>query len=110
MQKIKLALLSTLAGVLVLPIVAFALPAGVPAISSLTQIVIYIENALWVIFGLIAVVMFVMAGILFLTAGGQPEKVQSARSAFIWGVAGVVVGIVAYSIVAIVGTVMQGGA
>ncbi|MEI7425091.1 MAG: hypothetical protein WCK10_03170 [Candidatus Staskawiczbacteria bacterium] len=108
MQKIKLTL--ALVGLLALPVMAFAIPAGVPSISGLTQIVTYIENALWIIFGLIAVICFVMAGILFLTAGGQPEKVQSARSAFIWGIAGVVVGIVAYSIVQIVSTVMQGGA
>lgn len=108
MQKIKLTL--ALIGASVLPFMASALPPGVPSISGLTQIVVYIENALWIIFGLIAVICFVYAAILFLTAGGQPEKIQSARSAFIWGIAGVVVGIVAYSIIAIVSTVMQGGA
>lgn len=107
MQKIKLTLASAVT--LLLPVMAFALPAGVPSIGNLTAIVTYIENALWIIFGLIAVIAFVMAGILFLTAGGQPEKIQSARSAFIWGIAGVVVGIVAYSVVAIISGVMQGG-
>lgn len=110
MQKIKIALALVLSAVLLSPVVALAVPAGVPTVSGLNQIVTYIENALWIIFGLIAVIMFVIAGITFMTAGGQPDKVATARSAFIWGVAGVVVGILAYSIIAIVSTVMQGGA
>ena len=102
MENKKIALISL--GVLLLPLMAFAQPAG--NISSLNALVDKIESALWIIFGLIAVVAFVVAGILFLTAGGAPEKVQAARAAFIWGVAGVVVGIVAYSIVAIVSSVI----
>lgn len=109
MQKIKIALALVLSAVLLSPVVALAVPAGVPTVSGLSQIVTYIENALWIIFGLIAVIMFVVAGITFMTAGGQPDKVATARSAFIWGVAGVVVGILAYSIIAIVSTVMKGG-
>lgn len=105
MTKTKIALIS--AGILLLPILAFAQPSV--QIGSLQNLVNQIERAIWIIFGLIAVIAFVTAGILFLTAGGQPEKVQSARSAFIWGIVGVVVGIVAYSIIAIVSSVMGGG-
>jgi hypothetical protein len=73
-------------------------------IGTLTDLVSKIETVIWVVFGLIAVIMFVIAGILFLTASGSPEKIQAARSAAIWGVVGVVIGILAYSIVAIVNT------
>ena len=52
-------------------------------IGSLTQIIHAIENAMGLVFGAIAVIMFLAAGILFLTAGGQPEKIQAARSALI---------------------------
>jgi len=103
MTKTKIALVTL--GAMLLPVLAFAQPAV--SIDSLTSIVASIERALWIIFGAIAVICFVMAGILFLTAGGAPEKVQAARSAFIWGVAGVVVGIVAYSIIAIVSSVIS---
>lgn len=111
MQKIKITLASI--GALVLPVLASAQVAANPtgvSISGLTALAAYIENALWIIFGLIAVISFVTAGILFLTANGQPEKIASARSAFMWGIAGVVVGIIAFSIVAIVSNVMRGGA
>jgi hypothetical protein len=94
--------------ILALPVLALAqmeanAPGGTGAtIGSLTQIIHDIENAMGLIFGAIAVICFLTAGILFLTAGGVPEKVQAARSAFLWGIAGVIVGIVAFSIVAIV--------
>lgn len=88
---------------LVLPVLASA--QGVPSGgASLQQLIDGIKSAAWMIFGAVAVVCFVIAGILFLTAQGSPEKVQSARSAFLWGVAGVVIGILAYSIITIVQT------
>ena len=96
----KTQIVLTTLSILLLPVLAFAQPPV--AIDSLDAIVIAIQRVIWVVFGLIAVIAFVSAGILFLTASGQPEKVQAARSAFIWGVVGVVVGIVAYSIIAIV--------
>lgn len=108
MTKIKLALASL--GTFLLPVVAFALngtqPPGSTSIQDLPSLVTKIENFVWIIFGCIAVVMFVVAGILFLTSQGQAEKIQNARSAFLWGVAGVVVGIIAYSILAIIGSAL----
>ena len=98
MTKIKIALI--MLGILLLPVLASAQPTA--TISSLQEIVNSIQRVIWIVFGLIVVISFVTAGILFLTAGGAPEKVQAARSAFIWGIVGVVVGIVAYSIIAIV--------
>ena len=102
MKKITLGLISL--GIMALPLLAFAQPAV--RISSLQDMVTKIESAVWIIFGGIAVVAFVVAGILFLTAGGQPDKVTAARSAFLWGVAGIVVGILAYSIISIVSSVI----
>jgi hypothetical protein len=101
-KKITLGLATI--GVMALPLLAFAQPAV--TISSLTDLITKIEAAIWIVFGGIAVLMFVVAGILFLTAGGAPEKVATARSAVLWGVAGIVVGIVAYSIVAIVSSMV----
>jgi len=58
--------------------------------------------ATWIIFGVITVVCFVIAGVLFLTAAGDPQKLSQAKLAVIWGAVGVVVGIVAYSIIYLV--------
>ena len=99
-QKILTGLVSV--AILAAPVLAFAQPTG--QITSLCALIQKIESIVWMAFGLIAVIAFVVAGILFLTAGGTPEKVQAARSAFLWGVAGVLVGIVAFSIIAIIGS------
>lgn len=111
MKKIKLTLLSISA--LLLPVAAFAqmqptAPGGPgTTVGSLQQVINAITNAAGLVFGAIAVIAFIMAGILFLTAGGQPDKVHAARSAFILGVAGVVVGIIAFSIIAIVSSIIR---
>jgi uncharacterized membrane protein len=67
-----------------------------------TDIITKILNSLWILFTAIAVIMFVIAGITFLTANGEPEKLKLARSALIGGTVGVIVGIIAYSIITIV--------
>ena len=53
-------------------------------------------------FALFALVSFVIAGIFFLTAQGQPEKLKIARSFVLWGVVSIIVAILAYSIITIV--------
>jgi len=113
---IKKILFSFFSAVLFLPAIVSAqlepyAPAdtGAPHITDIASIVHSIENVVALVFGCIAVVMFVFAGVLFLTAQGEPEKIKTARSAFIWGVAGVVVGIIAFSIIAIVSSFLTSG-
>ena len=101
----KLISLSLALSLAVLPALAFAqINTTVPwnQVSDITSLGNKIAQASWVIFGIIAVVCFVIAGILFLTSRGNTEQLTAARSAFIWGVAGVVVGIIAFSIINIV--------
>jgi len=107
MSKTKIALISSAA--LLLPIVALAQIGGQPPTIStdLTSLGNKIANATWIVFTVIAVIMFVVAGVLFLTARGQPEKVQEARGAFIWGVVGVVVAILAFTIINVVKIALQ---
>ena len=98
---VKKTLLSiTLISAVILPAVAMAQPAK--QITDINQLANAISRAIWIVFGIVALVCFVIAGVLFLTSAGNPEKVQAARSAFLWGVAGVVVGVLAFSIVKIV--------
>lgn len=104
-MKKKIALSLLLLGVLAMPALALADVAigdRPPAVSDLSTLVTAILNVMWVVFVVIAVVMFVVAGIMFVTSQGQPEKIATARQSFIWGIAGVVVAIVAFSIITIV--------
>lgn len=111
MKKITLTLVSL--STLLLPVLALAQMQpianggyGTPP-TSFNALINNIEMLMGLVFGGIAVVMFVIAGITFLTAQGDPEKVGSARMAFIWGVAGVIVGLIAFSIIAIVSTLVH---
>lgn len=79
---------------------------GPGASLSITSIGLGIANAIWVVFTIIAVIAFVTAGVLFLTAFGDPTKLTKARSAFIWGIAGVFVAILAYGIVSLIRTLI----
>ena len=102
MKKIIVSLL--LLSVLLVPVMVSAQP--VVTINSLEQLVNAIKRPLWIAFGLIALIAFVTSGIYFLTAAGNPEKVVQARTAFLWGIVGVVVGIIAFSIVRIIETAL----
>jgi len=89
----KKALLFILLSALVLPSAAFG------AVDSIQSLSVAIARVVWVVFTVIAVICFVIAGVMFLTARGDPAKLTLARSAFLWGLAGVAVGIVAFSII-----------
>jgi len=91
---------------LLMPMVALAIPGTIGNFGTFAD---RIKDFAWQIFGLVAVVMFVIAGILFLTAQGDTDKLTKAKQAFLWGVAGVVVGIIAYSILAIAGALLGTG-
>lgn len=112
MNTKKIALVSL--SLLLLPVLALAINNPVPtnptgASFDLNGLITAVLNKLWVIFGAVAVIMFVYAGILFMTAQGAPDKIATARQFFLWGIVGIVVGIIAYSIIAIVGSLVQGG-
>ena len=96
----------TILGILVLPSSAFAQLHSYGAAVTPTDFIHNLELAIGLIFGAIVVVCFVISGILFLTAQGDPEKLKIARSSVIWGIVGVVVGILAFSIIAVIANVV----
>lgn len=99
----KIATLASSVALFALPLVTLAdIDAGAApnpnAVIGITDIVNTVLNFIWPIFVGFAVIMFVIAGFQFLVARGEAEKVQAARLSILWGVIGVVVGIVAFSI------------
>lgn len=63
-----------------------------------------VAKMVWYIFAGIAIIMFLVAGILFLTASGNPGKLDQAKQAVIWGIVGIVVGVSAGGIITFVQT------
>ena len=70
-----------------------------------TELKTIIENAVnWVIgiLTLIAVIVIIIAGIMWMTAGGNEEKQTSARSLLISGLIGLGIALAAYAIITVV--------
>lgn len=79
---------------------AFALTTSVPPspITTQTQLLTLIDSILnWVftIFLIIAIILLILAGIQFITGGGDPEKISEARTKLIWSIAGIAVALIA---------------
>ncbi len=103
MKKILFALAS-----LFLPVAASAatMPGEPSTIASISSLYTKIATAMWEIFAALALIMFVIAGITFLTASGDPGKITKAKDAFIWGCVGVAAAVLAYSVVAVVKSIL----
>lgn len=95
--------------VLLISLVCLILPAitlgayfttiGTVTLNGLASLIL---SALWKFFVAFAMISFVIAGIYFLTAQGQPDKIDTAKRFVLWGVIGIIVAILAFSIVNIV--------
>ena len=93
------------AALMALPVVAFAFDAGpIPGQKTYSEVVEGIISVLWPLVAAATVIIFFYAAFMFVTAAGDPEKVNSARQALVWSAVGVIVSIVAVSIPTIIKT------
>lgn len=81
-----------------------AFPPFVPG-AAITDLDVRLNNILWNIiafiwpmFGAFAVGMFIYAGLLFLNAKGDISRVKDARNALLWGMVGVGIALLSFSI------------
>ncbi len=91
-MKKNLLFLSLLA--LALPAAALAAPAGN---ITVTGIVANVANVIWTVAVIIVVIFWVITGILFLAAMGDPGKLGTAKKALFAAVGGTVIVVLAYS-------------
>jgi hypothetical protein len=61
-----------------------------------------IDKVMLPILGGLVIIMFIWAGITFLTAQGDPSKIGTAKKIVIWAIIGIVVAFVAFSATGIV--------
>ena len=77
---------------------AVALP-GIPGqVGDFNTIINAILKLIWPMFIGFAVIMFIIAGFLFLKSQGEPSEVKTARDCLIWGIVGVAIGVLAFSL------------
>ena len=98
----KLITSSILTVALALPMLVLAfnpgpLPNPAPGLN-INELVDVVFNILWPIAVAFFIIMFVLAAFIFISGQGEPAKIQQARQAVIWGVVGVVVALLAWSI------------
>ncbi len=62
--------------------------------SSIMEIVRNIMNWLLMLVGIVAVIGFAIAGILYLTAAGDEDRIGTAKKAMTWSIVGVIVALV----------------
>lgn len=70
--------------------------------ASIYDIIRTTMNYLLAILGFLAIIGFVIAGILYLTAAGDETRMKSAKNAMLWSIMGVIVALVGYVIVSAV--------
>lgn len=70
--------------------------------ASIYDIIKTTMNYLLAILGFIAIIGFVIAGILYLTAAGDEKRIGSAKNAMTFSIVGVIVALVGYVIVSAV--------
>ncbi|MEA2086662.1 MAG: pilin [Candidatus Caldatribacteriota bacterium] len=76
---------------------------GLPQ-GKISEIIFNLASWLLILLGSIAVIGFVISGILYLTAAGNEDRMETAKKGMIYSVIGVVVGLLGYVIVQAVTT------
>ena len=97
MKNKKILFLVLVIGVLILPFISSAQGSG-----ELCSMIGRVENTVWKIGGSIIVIGWVIAGILYLTAAGNPEKTGIAKKAMIAAIIGTILVVLSATAPAIV--------
>ena len=76
---------------------------------KLEAIIASIIQTMFFIIGVLAVIVIIYSGFLFIVASGNPQTIQKAKTSIVYAVVGLVVAIMAYAIVGFVVNTFQGG-
>lgn len=76
--------------------------------SSISTIVSGFMTWMLTLLGFIAIIAFVIAGILYLTAAGNDGQIKTAKTAMTWSIVGVVVALVGYVIILAADLLLRG--
>ena len=112
-RKMKIVATHIISGMFLVPVVAlaqFQVPGGtnLPQ-ASLFDIIRNIMFWLLAILGFVAVVGFVISGILYLIAAGDETKQETAKKAMIYSITGVIVGLVGLVVIYAVDMFLNAG-
>ena len=84
-------------------------PGGIGSVTAptgqdldISNILTLVLNIIWQVSVTVTIIFFLLAGFKFLTAKGDPHELGVARNFVIWGALGVIIIILAFSIIAII--------
>ncbi len=100
-MKKKLAIVALLTVLLIHPAAVLAVEFGSPPAQQALNISVILNRILfilWPVFVGFSIITFIVAGFLFLKAQGDPAEIKTAQKAVLWGVVGLIVGILSFSI------------
>ena len=80
---------------------------GLPS-GEIQTILLNFLNWLLVIFGMLAIISFVVSGIMYFMATGDDKSAESAKKQMYWSITGVIVGLMGYIILQAVNTWLNG--
>lgn len=107
MNKIKKTakpiLISLLICIAVFPLYSYAAQLANPiGASDFSELLTDIADAIGTLIATLGGIMILVAGILYLTSAGNPEKIATAKKALIYAITGIVIGLAAGAIVDII--------
>ncbi len=79
---------------------------GTDALTNFEMIASRIIGGLTIVGGVFFVIYFMLASFTWVTAGGDAGKIQKSRDQMVQGVLGLIIIIIAYSVVSAIGTVI----
>jgi len=108
MKKILSSLV--LVSLLVMPAMVLAAPPleEVPVDLDIMDLLNTIANWLLTILLIVAAIFIIIAGFLFVTAMGDPEKVKTARNFILWALIGVLVALASKGLVLLIRSIVTG--
>jgi hypothetical protein len=82
-------------------------PGGVPSAVNANELIMKIVKWALTFLGSLAVLMIVVAGIMYITSGGDEGRVDTAKKWLLYSIVGLVVALLGYAIVNIVGSALN---
>lgn len=91
----------------VIALAAFPNPPALPGtVPDLWTVVVRVLQVIWPIFIGLSIIMYIIAGFLFVTANGDPGKIGTARQSVIWATVGIVVALISFSLPWVIGSAL----
>ena len=105
--KTKKIILSLAAAAGFFPLFASAIATSYTTAPTFAQILTNVLNWLLSIFGILALIGFVVSGILYLTSAGDQDRIELAKKSATYAILGVIVGLSALIVIQVVNKMLS---